>query len=209
MIVLINLTTHPYKINYRLNSKSFIKQISPNQFVAMEDLNDFDQIKNEKSLIKHGITIWDYEKNTFLNQVASVSLASSARPFAFVPNDSKVNTSVSAIGYSGTTTASAMTFTASAIAASTVYGFVTSANTAMANNTISATTIGNNRYISFSGTAITTTNWYGAVLSGATLPAYVTISGMGAGTLGTGTTFYLSASTLQSNAGFINLQRLV
>lgn len=209
MVILVNLGTSPLKVQYKNGNKTFIKQLPVNKFVAMKGLNVSEQISNRFALATHSkVTIFDFERGTYYNRNAATPTGNTI-PFAFIGDNTKTVTTVSSTGFSGTTTASAMTFTANAIAASTVFGFVTSANTVMANNTISAATIGNNRYISFSGTNMTTSNWYDAVISGATLPAGITITGYGAGKLGTGTTFFLSASTAQAQAGFTFLQRLM
>lgn len=210
MVILINFGPKPLKVEYKSGNKTFVKQLPTNKFVSMKGLNVSEQISNRKFLANHSdVTIWDFERGTFYNRNAATPTGVTM-PFAFIGNNTKTVTSVSSVGYSGTTTASAMTFTANAIAAPTVFGFITSANTAMANGTISATTIGNNRYISFSGAStVTTTDWYNAIASGATLPVGVTITGVGTGKLGGGSTFYLSASTTQAQAGFTFLKRLV
>jgi len=210
MVILVNFGPNPLKVQYKNGNKTFIKQLPVNKFVAMKGLNVSEQITNRNALATHSnVTIYDFERNTYFNRNAATPTGNTI-PFAFIGDNTKTVTSVSSVGYSGTTTASAMTFTANAIAASTVFGFITSANTAMANGTISATTIGNNRYISFSGAStVTTTNWFNAIASGATLPVGVTISGYGSGKLGSGSTFYLSASTAQAQAGFTYLQRLM
>jgi hypothetical protein len=211
MVILVNFGTTPLKVEYTNGNKTFVRQLPTNKFVAMKELNVSEQISNRHFLANHNhVTIYDFERGTFFNRNAATPTGNTI-PFVLVGGNLKAAdiTTVSSTGFSGTTTASAMTFTANAIAASTVFGFVTSANTAMANNTISAATIGNNRYISFSGTSMTTSNWYDAVISGATLPAGVTITGYGTGRLGTGTTFFLSASTAQAQAGFSFLQRLM
>jgi len=209
MIILINFETNPFKIQYKSGLKSFVKQFPVNTIVAMKDLRTLDQITNEVFLTKKNVTIWDYENNVFLKRSASTP-SGNTLPYMFIGNNSKPSQFVSiSDGYSGTTTASGMTFVADAIQSSTVFGFITSANTVMANGTISATTIGNNRYISFSGTSLTTANWYAAVLSGATLPAGVTITGSGAAGLGAGSTFYLSATTSDLNSGYAILKRMV
>lgn len=212
MVILINFGPKPLKVEYTNGNKTFFKQLPTNKIVAMKGLNVSEQISNRAALANHSkVTIFDYERGTYFNRNAATPTGNTM-PYVFIGNNVKpVDTiTVSSLGYSGTTTASAMTFTANAVAASTVYGFITSANTAMANGTISATTIGNNRYISFSGASVVTTaNWYAAVLSGTSLPVGVTISGTGTGKLGAGSTFYLSASTVQGKAGFEYLKRLV
>jgi len=65
--------------------------------------------------------------------------------------------------YSGETIQSGMTFSISNQSISTGWTFTTSADTNMADGTISATTIGNDSFISFSGSAISTTDWYMAL----------------------------------------------
>jgi hypothetical protein len=65
--------------------------------------------------------------------------------------------------YSGETIQSGITFTISNQAISTGWTFTTSANTNMADGTITASTIGNDTFISFSGSSISTTDWYNSL----------------------------------------------
>lgn len=209
MVILVNFHSNPFKIEYKSGNKVFSKLIPTNAVVAMKDLRFISQISNKNFLVRKDITVFEYETNTYLNRNAMTPTDSSL-PFIFVGNNVKPSQYVNVADvYSGATTASGMTLTARSIASPTVFGFVTSANTSMADGSISAVTIGNNRYISFSGTAISTTNWSQAITSGATLPAGVTIAGIGAGKLGAGSTVYLTASTLDIGSGYILLKNMV
>lgn len=206
MVILINFSNSPFKVEYRDGSKAFVKVIPSNNFVAMKGLRTSEQIKNSNALIRQGVTIWDYERGTFLyrNPGTPVSL-----PFTFVGDNVKIAQSVTSTGYSGTTTASGMTFTTANAPSSAIYGFITSANTAMANNAITATTIGNNTYISYSGGSISTTNWYNAIAATAFSGFGITVSGYGVTRMSAATTFYLSSTTIDTDSGFAFLQRLV
>lgn len=207
MVILINFNKQPFKVQYRDGSKALIKAIPSNKFVAMKGLRTSEQIKNRVELARHGVTIWDYERGTYYYRNPGTPTGETLQ-FAFIGNNVKVAQTISA-GYSGTATKSGMTFTADNIRTSTIFGFITSANTAMANNTISAVTIANNTYVSFSGGSTTTTNWYQAVTSGATLPAGVTITGYGSTIASAATTFYLTASTIDTNSPFAYLQAMI
>ncbi len=206
MVILINFSNSPFKVEYRDGSKAFVKAIPSNNFVAMKGLRTSEQIKNSNALIRQGVTIWDYERGTFLyrNPITPATL-----PFTFVGDNVKTAQSVTSTGYSGTTTTSGMTFTTANAPSSAVYGFITSANTAMANNTVTATTIGNNTYISFSGGSLSTTNWYNAITATAFSGFGVTVSGYDSTRMSAATTFYLSSTTIDTDSGFAFLQGLV
>ena len=208
MVILINFSKSPFKVEYRDGSKAFVKVIPSNKFVAMKGLRTSEQIKNSNALIKQGVTIWDYERGTFLYRNPGTP-ATATLPFSFVGDNVKTAQSVTATGYSGTTSKSAMTFTTANAPASVVYGFITSANTVMANNTVTATTIGNNTYISFSGASLSTTNWYNAIAATAFSGFGITVSGYGVTRMSAATTFFLSSTTLDTDSGFAFLQGMV
>ena len=206
MVILINFNKHPFKIQYRDGSKALVKAIPSNTFVAMKGLDNSKQITNRKALAKEGITIWDYELNTYYHRNAQTPTGETL-PFAFVGNNVKKPLAVGN-GYYGTAAISGMTFVADNIHTNTVFSFITTANTAMANATISAATIGNNVYISFSGSAISTANWYAAVLASG-IPAGVSITGYNTTRANTNSALYLSASTVDTNSPFAYLQSMV
>lgn len=216
MVILINYSTKPFKVEYQNGNKTLVKQFPVNTIVAMKGLNVSEQITNRALLAKKGVTIWDYERNTFYYKntahTAPSRTAVSTLPFAFIGNNVKP-TGVQSVAYSfsGTATISGMTFTESSAPSSIVYGIVTSANTAMANGTISARTIGYNTYVSFSGASTTTQNVYGA-LTGSSFSGFgITITGQGATKINTGATItsYLSASTRMTRGIWQTLQGLV
>lgn len=206
----MNFNPNPLKVEYRKGSKAFFKQIPGFSIVGVKDLRFFNQLTNESRLIKDDVTIWHYETNTYLHRSTSTpALSANTMPFVFVGNNVKPSGNITfRTDYSGTTTQSGMTLTAGAVDSSTIFGFITTATTAMT-STVSAATVGNNFYIAYNNlSAATTTNWYGAI-SASTAAAGIAISGFGTFVLNADTTFYLSATTADSDSGYDFLQRLV
>lgn len=212
MVIFMNFNPGPLRVEYRKNGKAYFKQLPTQSVVGMTDLVDVGQISNETFLIRNNVTILNYNTGVYLNRNGSspVVLSSSTYPFVLVGKNSSNPTTISSTGFSGTTTASAMTFTANAIPVSTVYTFSASSNSLMALGTISAVTAGNFTTIRFSGAStVSTNNYIAAISSGATLPVGVTITGGSTAKLGAGSTVFLSASTAQGGAGYVYLQRII
>ena len=214
MVILINYGKKPFKVEYKAGNKTFVKTFPTHAVVAMKQLKVHEQISNRNFLAKHGVTIYDYERGTYFANHGLIP-TNNALPYVFIGNNVKVSDITyhsSFDTYSGTTTQSGMTFTQSAAAAPTVYGITTSANTVMANGTISATTIGNNTYVSFSGASTSTQDVYGALTASTFVNFGINITGQSAGTkINTGATitFFISATTLQSTSVYTALQALV
>ena len=99
--------------------------------------------------------------------------------------------------FNGTTTATGVTFSFNSNP-STGHTFVTSANTIMANKTMSAATIGGVLYVSFSGDIFTTTSWVLTANTTSFSAFGVTVQGAGSTLLATGgtNTVSVSASTV-------------
>lgn len=211
MVILINFEDRPFNVKYKSGNKSLVKQFPVNTIVAMKGLNNSAQITNEKFLLKQDVTIWDYERNTFMKRSASTPTGTTL-PLMFIGNDVKPSqfTRVS-FGFSGSTTISGMTFSKQNVAASTLYEIITSAHTGMANNTISAQTTGNNTVVYFSGANTTTQNVYGALTGSSFSGLGITVTGQGATKISTGSTitFYLSATTTEIASGYEFLRRMV
>lgn len=210
----MNPGTSPFEVKYTFGSQTFVKTLPSGALVAMKSLNVPEQITNRNFLAAHGITIYNYEAGAYYGQntnTIGIPLSGGTLPYAFVANNVKPNTPVyvSPQGWSGTTTASAMTFSYVGAPASGVTSFITASNSLLANNQVSAATSGNQVLVTFSGASVTTTQWALAVLSGVTLPVGLTINGYGAGTLGAGSTVNLGYSANTPTAGFINLQRMI
>lgn len=172
MLLFINLSKKPASLQYAAGTDAYKRQIPQNCFVAYKNLENPGQVKNLASLKEQGVSVYHYEPGTFVHKA----------------NDFNMPTNL----FSGTTTASGMTFTVANVNPTRAFLFVTSANTVMANNTVSANTIGGNYYISFSG-AVTTTNWLGALNA-------TSFSGSGIGVTGTGSS-PIGAATLTLSAG--------
>lgn len=212
MVILINTTNKPFKVQYKNGGKLFVKKIPSNKVVGMKGLIVSDQISNKEFLAKKNITIYDYDRGTYYHSNSSSSTLLNSLPLLFV--GAGANQAVSA-GYSGSTSISAMTFTIQNVSSPTVYGITTSANTKMSNGTISATTIENNTYVSFSGANTTVQNVY-AALTGSTFSGYgITITKGTALQMetkidtGSTVTSYLSASTSEAASAFVFMNAMV
>lgn len=112
--------------------------------------------------------------------------------------------------YSGETIESGMTISAELsntnITVPTNFYFTTSANTLMADGTISASTIGNNMYISFSGSSISTLDWYNSLGSTSFSGLGLTVNNYSTSTFISSGYFVLSANTAVSNINFYSTQ---
>jgi hypothetical protein len=147
MVILVNFSNNPFKIQYRDGSKAFVKVIPSNKVVAMKGLRVSEQITNRSSLAGDGVTIYDYERGTYYNNNGA---SYNNLPFIFIGdnvNQSTIN-DVN-LGYTGTTTVSAATFTQRNAATPTTYTFTLTANTSGTAGTITATTVGNDVFIGF------------------------------------------------------------
>lgn len=176
MIAFVNPTNKPVKVQYISGSKTFRKEILPNSITAMKSLSNILQLKNQTILVRQGIGIYNYNNSTFINNPGA--------NFSF--------------GYDGAAGETGMTMYVSNKSVPTGWTFVTSANTVMANNTVSATTVGNDIYVGFSGAAVSTLAWYNAIgasyfsnhgitVQGTSSTSYITSAGT--------ETFVLSADT--------------
>jgi len=207
MVILVNFSNNPFKVQYRDGSQAFVKVIPSNKIVAMKGLRVSEQITNRASLAGDGVTIYDYERGTYYkNNGASYANF----PYVFVGNNVKQSTiSQVNLGFTGTTTVSGATFTQRNASSRTVYGFIITANTAGTAGTITATTVGNDTYIGFKGNTTSV-----QLVSGLTANTAYNALGI-ATTLGNSTaisasTFYLSAATSYPSSSYYSyLQGLV
>jgi hypothetical protein len=207
MVILVNFSQNPFKVQYRDGSKALVKVIPSNKIVAMKGLRVSEQITNRAALAKQGITIYDYERGTYYhNNGASFANL----PFEFVGNNVKQSSlgSVS-LGFTGTTTVSGATFTQTDAASSTVYGFIITANTAGTSGTITATTVGNNTYIAFKAPTTSVQLVSGLTANTAYNALSINTTG-GNSTAVSASTFYLSATTTYPSSSYYSyLQGLV
>lgn len=213
MIVLINLNPHPFKVEYKDGNKTVVKQLPIRSIVAMKGLNDFSQISNRNFLVNKNITMFDYTSKVYLNRNAStpVNSALSALTLTFVGNNVKpVDVTTVRFGYSGSTTITGMTFAANNIASNKVFSIITSATT-MTNNTQTVSANTSNVVVYFSGASTTTQDIYAALTGSSFSGLGITMTGQAATKISTGSTvqFFVSASTLDINSGFVFLSRLV
>src|ERR1035437_6366 len=180
MITLANNSNNPFIVHYVYNTQVFRKSILPNSICAFRNLTTSSQIKNQQSLIGDNISIYDYINSSFVNQGNFTT------------------------GYTGTVTQTGMTFTTPYLSITTGYTFVTSAATAgtLALNTATATTVGHDVKIAYSGAAVSTTTWLNAINTTAFSGWGITVIGTGLTTYiqsGASVTLTLSANTLGSN----------
>ncbi len=135
-------------------------------------------------------------KNTFTHNLP-VTIIKSGQPFKFVlvPNE-QVNLSTYGIGdfnYSGTTTRSGATFTKAHIELPTTFTFTLTAST-VGPNGVTATTVGNNIFVAFSGTNATSVNLVAALTASSAYNALSIATTGGNSTKLSATTFVLGAT---------------
>lgn len=207
MVILVNFSNNPFKVQYRDGSQAFVKAIPSNKIVVMKGLRVSEQITNRVALAEQGVTIYDYERGTYYkNNGASYANF----PYVFVGNNVKQSTiSQVNLGFTGTTTVSGATFTQADATSSTLYTFTITANTAGSSGTITATTVGNNVYIGFKGP--TTSAQLVSGLTANTEYNALSISTTGGNSTAiSASTFYLSATTSYPASSYYSyLQGLV
>lgn len=156
-------------------------------------------------LLRFGSTDPDYPltyvANSFLAQSNELVVTRILGNSGFVNSRAWVIVADNSTTYSGTITETGMTLSVAGELTSTSWNFTTSADTAMANNTISATTVGNDAFIAFSGDAVSTLDWYNAIGASFFTANGITIAGTSSTNYITsaGTeTFTLSADTIEA-----------
>ncbi len=65
MVILVNFSNNPFKVQYRDGSQAFVKAIPSNKIVVMKGLRVSEQITNRASLAGDGVTIYDFERGTY------------------------------------------------------------------------------------------------------------------------------------------------
>ena len=207
MVILVNFSNNPFKVQYRDGSKAFVKVIPSNKIVAMKGLRVSEQITNRASLAGDGVTIYDYERGTYYkNNGASYANF----PYVFVGNNVKQSTiSTVNLGSTGTTTVSAATFTQTNASIPTVYGFTLTANTNGTAGLITATTVGNNTFVAFKAPTTSLQLVTGLTANAGYTTLNITTTG-GNTTALSASTFYLSATTSYPSSSYYSyLQGLV
>jgi hypothetical protein len=207
MVILVNFSNNPFKVQYRDGSKAFVKAIPTRRIVAMKGLRVSEQITNRAELASQGITIYDFERGTYYkNNGASFANF----PYIFVGNNVKQSTITNIdLGFTGTTTVSGATFSKGGAATPTVYGFFITANTLGSPGIITATTVGNNTFIAFKGNTTPAQLVTGLTANAGYTALGITTSGGGSTPI-SAHTFYLSATTVTPSAAYYSyLQGLV
>jgi len=90
MVILINFSQNPFKIEYRDGSKALVKVIPSNKFVAMKGLRVSEQITNRAALARNGVTIFDYERNSYYFRNTATPTGATIG-FEFIGNNVKPN----------------------------------------------------------------------------------------------------------------------
>lgn len=159
----------------------------------------FEPIKirtTDDFLLRFGSTDPDYPlpyvANSFLAQSNELTVTRILGNNGFTNSPAWLIISDISITYSGSTAGSnglsGLTFSATDSAGVSAYTFTTTANTIMANGTITAATIGNNVYVGFSGAVISTSTWldtinttsfsgFGITVDGESTTSYITSAG--------------------------------
>lgn len=179
MLLFINLSKKPANLQYAIGTDAYKRQIPQNNFVAYKNLENPGQVKNLASLKEQGVSVYHYESGTFVHKA----------------NDFNMPTNI----YSGSVSVPNLTISVNNVDIPTSWNFVISANTVMANNTVSAQTIGKVYTISFSGnvtnesaiSALNTTSFSATnIVATVTTPSQFILAG----------TILLSAGTLAASA---------
>lgn len=127
-----------------------------------------------------------YVANSFLTQSRELNITRILGTTGFENSPAWLLVADKSTTYSGSVTESGMTLSVSNQPAITTWTVTTSANTSMANGTVSAATIGNNAYVSLSG-SISTTAWLGALNT-------TSFSGYGITVVGNSTTVFVNSA---------------
>lgn len=165
----------------------------------------FEAIKissTDEFLLRFGSTDPDfplpYVANSFLGQSTELTISRILGKTGFQNSPAWLIVADMSTTYEGTIVESGMTLSVSNQTAPNSWYFSTSANTAMANNTVSASTAGNNVYVSYSGT-VSTTQWLNSLNSTAFSGFGISVAGNSTTSyLGGDTTFTLSADTVEA-----------
>lgn len=142
-----------------------------------------------------------YVANSFLTQSNELNVVRILGTTGFQNSPAWIIAADLSTTYGGTVTETGMTFTVNSQVVSQGWTFTTSADTAMANNTVSATTVGNNVFVAFSGDQVSTLDWYNAIGASFFTTNEITVAGTSSTNYITsaGTeSFTLSADTIES-----------
>jgi hypothetical protein len=147
-----------------------------------------------------------YVANSFLKQSSELTISRILGMEGFTNSPAWIIQASTQKLYSGSSaTQTGVTLSITNVITPTGWTISSSANTVMANNTISASTVGNVSVVNFSGNSISTATWANS-LNGTSFSGFgITIAGTSSSTYistaGTAT-FTLSANTLQSSGAF-------
>jgi hypothetical protein len=144
-----------------------------------------------------------YVANSFLGQSQFLTVTRILGQEGYTNSPAWIIMASTATHYSGTTTASGMTFTDVNSPVSVTYTFVTSAATAgVALNSATATTVGNVIDVAYSGASVTTQTWLNAINATAFSGFGITVAGASSSIVinsGATQTISLSANTFSTN----------
>lgn len=207
MVILVNFSQNPFKIEYRDGSQAFVKVIPSNKIVAMKGLRTSEQITNRTALARLGITIYDYERGTYYHDNGA---SYAGFPFIFIGNNVKpssiANTS---LGYTGTTTVSAATFTQTGAASPTTYVFTLTAEANGTAGIITATTNGSSINVSFKAPTTSAQLVTGLTAYAGYTALGITTTGGNSTAIGASTFNLVATTTLPAANYYTYLQGLV
>ena len=146
-----------------------------------------------------------YVANAFLGQSNELNVTRILGSTGFDNSNAWLIVADMSTTYSGSTTQTGVTLSITNQSVSTGWTFSSSTNSVMGNNTVSATTIGNNVYVRFSGASVSTTAWVDAINATSFSGFGITVAGNSSTTylFSTGTqTFTLSANTIESKGEY-------
>jgi len=135
-----------------------------------------------------------YVANAFLGQSNELTVTRILGATGFENSNAWLIVADDSIEYGGTTGATGMTLTVANSAIVTGFTFTTTVDALMSNNTVTASTLGNNVAIGFSGDAVSTTAWYNAIV--AANPTFFTSNQITL--VGNSTSTYISSAGTQA-----------
>ena len=146
-----------------------------------------------------------YVANSFLGQSNELTVTRILGGSGFVNSPAWLIVADYSTTYGGTVTQTGMTLSVSNRTVQSAWTFTTTINSGMTSGTVSATTAGNNVFVSFSGT-VTTAMWYAAVGASYFTSNGITITGYNSATaisasLAT-TAFTLNANVVESKGAY-------
>jgi hypothetical protein len=85
MVILLNPKSTPLRVQYSIGNKVYNKEVRPYLITGMEGLAVSGQIINKAALVNEGVTIYDYELNSYYNNgtLGQFTFGTAAPVYAF------------------------------------------------------------------------------------------------------------------------------